>query len=47
MGKFIEKIKNVFSGKFVYKLKKKPAQPAGGEESKPKQESPKPEAQKQ
>lgn len=41
MPKILGKIKNLFCGKFVCRHKKKPAQPAGGEEPKPQQEEPK------
>jgi len=43
MAKIIEKIKNLFSGKFIYKPKEKSTQPAIGEEAKLQQEEPKPE----
>ena len=48
MPKILEKIKNFFSGKFVYKVKK-PVQPTGEQESKPQEEpksEEKPEEQK-
>ena len=38
MTKFIEKMKDFFSGKFVYTPKKKPAQPSYKKEAKPQQE---------
>lgn len=41
MQKILEKLKNFFSGGFVYKPKEKPAQPVVGEESKLQQEEPK------
>jgi len=51
MAGLIKKIKNFFSGKFVCKLKGKPAQPASEQEPQSKQEEPKveekPEEQKQ
>lgn len=43
MAKIIEKIKNFFSGKFICKIKEKPAQPAVGEESREQQGECKPE----
>lgn len=35
MVKIMEKVKDFFRGKFVYKPKKKPTEPQGGEKPKP------------